>query len=196
MTLVKYQQSKMLWNAVGCAVLAVGGLWVAFFSEWIFKLRLLGGLLGLSLPFVSTALALRMRSGLAALKFDRTTLEIATFYRSTAHRWSDVRDISRETLTRSSAFGLIKQDLAHYLVIAVADEDGLQNTYRLQEELLDWPKDRFPALVEQLNAIWMGQSVIATGPMPVQNTAASVPATLNGVPMRANAPAGFGRRGL
>lgn len=181
----------MLGNAFGCAVLALVGLWAAFQPGWHFQLRLIGGLLGVTLPFVSIALGLRIKSGLAALRFDRNTLEIATFYRSTSRRWSDVRAISREKLTQSSAFGLVKQDLAHYLVIETATEDGSIETYRIQEDLLDWPKDRRTALAEQLIATWQTPSA-ARAPAP----ASAPPVTLNGVPVRAGGPVGFGRRGL
>lgn len=196
MTTVNYQSSKMLSNVIGCAALAIAGLWVGFFTDWHWKLRFLGGFLGLTLPFVSGALALRIRSGLAALEYDRNTLKIATFYRVTSHRWPEVRNISRETLTHSSGFGLFKRDVAHYLVVTVADESGMQNSYRLQEELLDWPKDSFPALVEQMTAAWMGQRTHAAdrSPTPVQTS--SGPAMLNSSPIRPSVNAGFGRRGL
>jgi hypothetical protein len=196
MTIVEYQSGKMLWNVVGCSLLAILGIWVAFLPDWPVKIRIVGGLLGVTLPFAAIALALRMKSGLAALKFDRHTLAIATFFRSASYRWDEVRDISRETLTQSGTFGLFKQDLAHYLVLTVSAGDGTLETYRIQEDLLDWPKDGFGALAERMVALWMGQSALAGGPSPVLSKPASAPPTLNGVPMRAGAPSGFGRRGL
>jgi len=186
----------MLWNVVGCAIIAVLGLWAAFMPGWPIQLRFIGGMLGVCLPFVSIALALRIRSGLAALKFDRHTLEIATFFRTASHRWSDVRSISRETLTQTSTFGFFKQELARYLVVTVSKGGGDLETYRIQEDLLDWPKDGLADLTARMVAFWEMPTAPAARARDVSRTATSIPPGINTVPGRINAPSGFGRRGL
>jgi hypothetical protein len=194
MTTIAYAQGKMLHNAIGCAVLAAAGGYLAGFTDWHWQLRLMGGLLALCLPFVSAALFLRLRSGADALVYDGQQIKISTFYRQAGHRWSDVRAIQRETLTQSSGFGLVKQDLAHYLVITVADGAALEE-YRIQEELLALPKSEMQALADDLQNHLL--AALRGHTSPAVSLRETPQAMISGVPLSpAPAVSSFGRKGL
>jgi hypothetical protein len=197
MTVIEYNQNKMAFNAIGCAALAIGGAVAALMPDWPMKLRFVGGFLAVCLPFVSLFLVLRIKSGSAALAFDSQGVSISTFYRTRHCRWSDVRDIKRETLTQSSGFGLVKQDIGHYIVITFADGVVLEEL-RVQEELLACPKQDVQGIVDAMAGQWMaalngarsGQRV-----MPVANPMMTEP-LINGAPLPRPSAPGFGRKGL
>jgi hypothetical protein len=196
-TVIEYNQNKMAFNAIGCAALAIGGAVAAMMPDWPMKLRFVGGFLAVCLPCVSLFLVLRIKSGSAALAFDAQGVSISTFYRTRRCRWSDVRDIQRETLTQSSGFGLVKQDVGHYIVITVADGSVLEEL-RVQEELLACPKQDVQGIVDAMAGLWMaalhgsraGHSAMAVA------TPASAEPLINGMPLARPSAPGFGRKGL
>jgi hypothetical protein len=197
-TTIAYSQKKMAFNAIGCGVLSVLGAVAAFMPDWHVKIRFLGGFLALTLPFITVALVLRIKSGAAALRYDRQGLAVSTFWHRSDHPWSDVRAITRETLTQSSSFDLVKQDLAHYIVVTVADGPTL-NEYKVQEELLDWPKGDMQAIVDDMSRHWEaalhGHRSPSTAPTEARGPAPQP--TINGIPLAAASPApSFGRKGL
>lgn len=188
MRIVQYKADKLVGQGIGCVFLATGAAWVAF-QPWIgWEWRLFGGFLALTLPFAAVALFMRWKSGNAALSFNSRELHISTFYRSVNVYWPQVRNIERETLTQTSGFGLIKQDLGHYIVITTADADGSYEVYRVQEELLDLPENDIAQLVQELGSCWVnaldsGQKMQADPVAP----------RLNGIPLEPARPA-FGRK--
>lgn len=193
MRVISYKRDSMISQALGCLLIAAGGVWLAFQADFNIKFRFFGGFLAVCLPFVSAALFIRWKGGAEALRFDARQLHISTLYRQTSVAWSDVRNIQREKLTQSSGFGLIKQDIAHYLVITTALDGGFERTFRVQEDLLDWPKDAREALAEELSAIWA--QALRSGrdaPMPPPAAPPAVP-LINGRPLVAARPA-FGRK--
>ncbi len=149
-----YKREKLIAQSVGCLVLAAGGLWAAVQPDFFSKFRFLGGFLTICLPFVSIALFRRWHQNRPALAFDRHHVSLSTLYRSINFSWQDVRDIKREKLVQSSGFGLIKQNLAHYIVVTVADGNDYEE-YRIQEDILDWPREKFDALLAELSEKWM-----------------------------------------
>lgn len=193
MRTISYKRDSMITQAIGCLFLAAGGAWLAMHPEFHVKFRFVGGFLAVCLPFVSAALFMRWRSGAEALRFDARQLHISTLYRQTSVAWSDVRNIQRETLTQSSGFGLIKQDVAHYLVITTAIDGGFERTFRVQEDLLDWPKDGMAALADELSGLWA--HALRSGREPLMPPPAAPPAVplINGRPLVGARPS-FGRK--
>lgn len=197
MTVIEYNQNKMAFNAIGCAVLAIGGAVAALMPDWPMKIRFLGGFLAVCLPFVALFLVRRIKSASAALAFDTQGVSIATFFRTRYCHWSEVRNIQRETLTQSSGFGLFKQDIGHYLVITVADGSTFEEL-RVQEELLAAPKGDMQGIVDAMAGLWMAAlhgSRDRNGAIPVADPIVPEP-MINGVPLQRPAVAGFGRKGL
>lgn len=193
MRTVSYKRDSMISQAIGCLLIAAGGAWLALQADFDFKFRFLGGFLAICLPFVSAALFVRWKRGAEALRFDARQLHISTLYRQTSVAWSEVRNIQREKLTQSSGFGLIKQDIAHYLVITTALDGGFERTFRVQEDLLDWPKDAMQALAEELSGQWA--QALRSGheaPLPPPAAPPAVP-LINGRPLVAARPS-FGRK--
>lgn len=188
MRVVKYRSDKLIGQALGCALFAIVGAWVASQPDMFMKLRILGGVVALSLPFVAMGLFLRWKRGNAALSFDARELHISTFYRSVSVRWPQVRNIERETLTQSSGFGLINRDVGHYIVITTADADSSYEVYRVQEELLDLAKVEIAQLVDELGSCWA--NALVTGQKMQME---SVAPRLNGLPIEPVRP-GFGRK--
>lgn len=182
---IEYKRGNLVFQAIGCAAIAAGGGWLALQDGFHWQLRLLGGFLALGLPFVSYALAQQVISGKSAIVETATGLQLSTLYGSREVRWQELTAIEREVLRQSSAFGLIKQDIAHYLVFSgYSPRDG-EFRVKIQEDLIDVPKAGLARLYEQLHAMWQDGG----SPRPV-------PATrLQGSPVVPRAT-GFGRRGL
>lgn len=149
MRTISYKRGTMFGQAVGCVVLALGGAWAAFsLHGWM---QFLGGFLAVTLPFVAIALTVRAMGDCVALRFDVHSVTIKTLFRTVEVDWKQVIDVRREKLRQSSMFGLIKQDIGHYLVI-VARDGMFERNYQLDEKLLDWPRDAMSALAEELVA--------------------------------------------
>jgi hypothetical protein len=185
MLTIEYKRSKLAFQAIGCFALAAGGGWLAF-EDWVhWQIRGLGGFLALCLPFVGYAVAYRAHSGQSAIVETATGLQLSTLYGSRDVRWQDLTAIERVVLRQSSAFGLIKQDIANYLMFSgYSPRDG-EFRVKIQEDLIDVPKAGLARLYEQLHAMWQDGG----SPRPV-------PATrLHGSPVATRAT-GFGRRGL
>jgi hypothetical protein len=192
---VFYKRDKLITQSIGCLVLAAGGLWLAIDPDFHAKFRFVGGFLALCLPFVSIALFHRWRQNHPALAYDQHSVSLSTLYRSASFAWQDVRDIQREKLTQSSGFGLIKQDIAHYLVITVADGSSLEE-YRIQEDILDWPRERFDALQSELVDKWM-MSAGQPKSQPTLMQAPSMQPSINGQPLVSRPGAvQFGRKSI
>ncbi|MCC6924667.1 hypothetical protein [Novosphingobium sp.] len=182
---VVYKRSNLVMPAIGCVLFAVGGGWVALQDEadWIY--RLIGAMFALALPFVGYAAAARAASGVSAIRETASGLQLSTLYASTHVHWDQIVGIRREVLQQKSAFGLIKQNLGHYLVFEAHLPGEGELKVKIQEDLIDMPKARHARLFDQLNAMWaQGGS-----PQPVAPTRISPPV---GAPRAA----GFGRRGL
>jgi len=197
MTVIEYNRDKMMFNAIGCAMVAVLGGLAALQPEWHMKIRILGGCLAISLPFVALFLFLRIKSGAPAIAFDGYGVAVSTFYRTRDCRWSDVRDIKRETLTQSSSFGLFKQEIGHYIVFTVA-EGALYEELRVQEELLACKKEDVQMIVDAMCASWTSAlhgSKTAIVQRSVHDGPATAP-TINGAPLQPRPASGFGRKGL
>jgi len=197
MTVIEYNRDKMTFNAIGCAMVAVLGGLAALQPDWHMKIRLVGGLLAISLPFVALFLFLRIKSGAPAIAFDGHGVAISTFYRTRECRWSDIRDIQRETLTQSSSFGLFKQEIGHYIVFTIAD-GALYEELRVQEELLACKKQDVQAIIDTMCASWTSAFHGSKTPiiqMPARDVMATAP-TINGAPLRPQSSSGFGRKGL
>lgn len=152
----------------------------------MWQLRLLGALLGLSLPFVAVALAIRAYNDVPAIQYDHRKLSVATLWASADLPWPTVRRIHRETLQQQSSFGLIKQDIGHYLVVTAVVGDNDERTYKINERLLDWPVEALSRLADDLvAAAHQGMdAAMAARQRPQQQTA------------RPTNSGGFGRRGI
>lgn len=197
MTVIEYNREKMAFNAIGCAMLAVLGVLAALQPDWHMKIRFVGGFLAITLPFVSLFLFLRIKSGAPAIAFDGDGVAISTFYRTRHCRWSDVRDIKRETLTQSSSFGLFKQEIGHYIVFTVAD-GAMYEELRVQEELLACKKQDVQGIVDAMCASWTsafhGTTTSYAQIQPLDGMAGAP--MINGAPLRPQSAPGFGRKGL
>jgi len=148
MQTVRYKRGTLIWQAIGCLVIAAGGLWMAVSFNG--QAKLLGILLALMLPFASIALMVRAFGDCVALQFDSSTLRVTTLLGGARLSWSQVRSLSREVVTQSQAFGLFKQDISFYLVITAVEDGGFERRFKVNERLLDWPRDGIPALVDDM----------------------------------------------
>lgn len=182
---IEYKRGNMAFQAVGCAALAAGGGWLALQADFHWQLRLFGGLLALGLPFIAYALVQRLISGQSAIVETATGLRLSTLYGSRDVRWQDLLAIEREVLTQSSAFGLIKQEIAHYLVFSGYTPGDGDFRVKIQEDLIDVPKAARADLYQQLHLMWRNGG----SPRPI-------PATRPDQAVAAARTVGFGRRGL
>jgi hypothetical protein len=183
--IVRYKRTDMITQAIGSVGLAIGGAWL-FTQVDSIQLRILFGVLAVTLPFVAVALGIRAAGDLVALNFDERGLTVCTLWKKTETRWANVKSVHRETLRQSSAFGLFKQTIGWYLVIVTHEGDGFEQRLKLNEKLLDVPQDSIDALIGQIGAAWEGRHARQSTPVAAPAVAAGQPA------MRPS----FGRRGL
>lgn len=181
MTIIRYKRSDMVFQSIGCFFLAGLGAYMAL-QDIMWQLRLLGGFLAAALPVVSIALAMRAYNNVAAIQYDHKALTLATLWTSVELPWSAIRSIHRETLQQQSAFGLIKQNIGHYLVVTAHIGDNDERTFKLNEQLLDRPAAQMPQLAADLIAA-------ANGALQEQRQTTRRPAPNAGM------AGGFGRRG-
>ena len=182
---IAYKRGNLVFQAVGCFALAAGGGWLAF-QDWAhWQLRLLGSLFAVGLPFVSYALAHRVISGQSAITEINGGLRLSTLYESTDLCWQDLQSIEREVLTQASALGLIKQDIAHYLVFSSYSQRDGEFRIKIQEDLIDIPKSGRDRLYRQLLELWKNDG----SPPPVAASQIASPALARRAPT-------FGRRGI
>jgi hypothetical protein len=185
MITIQYKRADMVFQAIGCLFLAGLGAYMAM-QDTMWQLRLLGGLLAISLPVVSIALAMRAYNNAAAIQYDRKHLTLATLWTSVDLPWSAIRSIHRETLQQQSAFGLIKQNIGYYLVVTAHIDDNNERTFKINERLLDWPVAQMPQLASDLIAA-------ANGALQEQRQPTHRPAPAGANP---GGVGGFGRRGV
>jgi hypothetical protein len=150
MQTVFYKREKLIKQAIGCALLAAAGFWCASQPTFHWQIRLMGGLLAFSLPSVSILLLSRWHKNVPAIHFDDDRLHLSSLYRSASFSWSEIRHVDREKLTQAAAFGLIKQTIASYLVVTVADGSNFEKKFKIQEDLLEWPRDGLDALADEI----------------------------------------------
>ena len=151
---IGYRRENLIFQAVGCLALAAGGVWFARLDTGYFQLTLLGWLMAAAMPVVAIALVRRGFDGSLALREVRDGLEIRTLYAAQDFAWKDLQSVHRETLQQSSAFGLIKQTIAGYLVFTGRNRSGEGVTIKLHEDLLDWPKKTLSKLQDEVVERW------------------------------------------
>ena len=151
---VGYRRENLIFQAIGCLALAAGGVWFARLDTGYFQLTLLGWLMAAAMPVVAIALVRRGFVGSLALREVRDGLEIRTLYAAQDFAWSGLQSVHRETLQQSSAFGLIKQTIAGYLVFTGRNRSGEEVTIKLHEDLLDWPKKSLSELQDEVVDRW------------------------------------------
>jgi hypothetical protein len=184
--IVRYKRADMIAQAIGCTVLAIGSAW-AFAQVDIVKLRILFGVIAVTLPVVAIALGIRGMGDLVALDFDERGVTVCTLWKKSSVGWANVKSIQREEVRQSSGYGLFKRTIGWYLVIVTDEGDGFEQRLKLNEKLLDWPKDSIDSLVAQLAEAQQGGFARRASASPVATSvAAGQPA------MRQS----FGRRGL
>ena len=182
---IAYKRANLVFQAIGCFALAVGGGWLAS-QDWThWQLRLLGGLFAVGLPVVSYAVAHRVISGQSAIAEINGGLRLSTLYESADLRWEDLQTIEREVLTQTSALGLIKQDIAHYLVFSGYSPRNGEFRIKIQEDLIDVPKSGHDRLYRKLLELWENGG----SPPPVAASRIASPASARRAPT-------FGRRGI
>ncbi len=151
---VGYRRENLIFQATGCLALAAGGVWFARLDTGYFQLTLLGWLMAAAMPVVAIALVRRGFDRSLALREVRDGLEIRTLYAAQDIAWSGLQTVHRETLQQSSAFGLIKQTIAGYLVFTGRNRSGEEVTIKLHEDLLDWPKKSIRQLQTEIVERW------------------------------------------
>lgn len=183
---IAYKREQMALQAVGCLLMAFGGAWLAFQESFHWQIRGLGGFLAICLPFVALVTANKVMSGQSAIREINGGLSLTSLYGSLEFRWEQLRSIDREVLSQESAFGLIKQNLAHYIVFVVMDPRFGEKRFKIHEDLIAVPKREMPQLYERLHQMWAsgGSTMIA----PSRVVAPVTPAP--------RAMVGFGRKGL
>lgn len=183
---IGYKRHNMVMQSVGCLFLAAGGAWLGFQEDFHWKFRVFGAFLALCLPFVSFVTMRKALSGQSAIAEIPGGLRLASLYGSLEFRWPQLRSIEREVLTQRTAFGLIKQNIAHYLVFVVMDPAYGEKRFKIHEDLIDVPKAELDQLYDRLCEVWE-----AGGSRTVP--ASRQPAIPAGIAPRA---VGFGRKGL
>ena len=161
MQTIHYKRGDMLVQSIGCMVLAAVGLWLGLSFHG--RLMVLGWVLAACLPVLSIGLFVRALGDGVALRFDQQNLHVATLWSGTDLRWADVRKLQRQTIQQSSAFGLFKRDIAFYIVVTAVDDSGFERSFRVNERLIDWPRDAMDSLLNDLQRVWSGQLSHATG---------------------------------
>jgi hypothetical protein len=161
---VSYKRDRLISQAVGCLFLALGGAWLGLQNGFGFTWRALGWLLAIGLPFVSLALARKAIDGQPAIRETARGLELSSLYGSRSVPWKNLTSIEREVLQQSSTFGLIKQDVAHYLVFAGYETGSGEFRFKIQEDLIDWPKAELVKLFEVLTTTWQSKLEIDDQP--------------------------------
>ncbi len=151
---VGYRRENLIFQGIGCLALAAGGVWFARLDTGYFQLTLLGWLMAAAMPIVAFALVRRGFDGSLALREVQGGLELRTLYAAQDFAWSGLDSVHRETLQQSSAFGLIKQTIAGYLVFTGRNRSGEQVTIKLHEDLLDWPKQSLGQLQDKVVERW------------------------------------------
>lgn len=164
MIVVSYKRDRLVSQAIGIVFLAIGAGWLALQDGFGLSWRLFGGLLAISLPFVSLALARRAIDGVQAIRETAVGIELSSLYGSRSVAWKNLIAIEREVLQQSSGFGLIKQDVAHYIVFVGYEIGEGEFRFKIQEDLLDWPEAGLNRLFELLTAAWQDK-VAATKPL-------------------------------
>ncbi len=152
---ISYKRDKLILNALLFLILAAVGVWMAmtFHRAWMVA----GYFFALIGPIGAFALIVRAMGDCVALRFDSRSLEIHTLWSNSTVLWSDVQDIQRVTTTQTSGFGLVKQDIAHNLVIVASNGRSGQRKYEVDENLLAIPRDTIPGLIEDMAQAWLGK---------------------------------------
>jgi hypothetical protein len=145
---IHYKKGSMSMQAIGCAGLAAGCAWAAINID-IFQIRLFCGLMAVSLPFLAVALFRRAMGPGLAFSFDSSSLIVTSLFRHAVIPWGNIQSITRETLQQSTAFGLVKQDVAKEIAISFY-ENGDIRKFKVNEALLDVPKDSIDAMLEDM----------------------------------------------
>jgi hypothetical protein len=154
MIAVSYKRDRLVFQAIGIVMLALGALWLGLQDNFAITWRLLGWFLAVTLPFVSVALARKAIDGQLAIREVSQGLELSSLYGSRTVPWANLTAIERHVLQQSSAFGLIKQDVAHYIVFVGYEVGEGEFSIRIQEDLIDWPKGQLPELFDRLATRW------------------------------------------
>ena len=182
---IAYKRTNLVFQAIGCFALAVGGGWLAG-QDWAhWQIRLLGGLFAVGLPLVSCAVAHRIISGQSAIAEINGGLRLSTLYESADLRWEELQSIERGVLTQTSALGLIKQDVARYLIFSGYSPRNGEFRIKIQEDLIDVPKSAHDRLYRQLLELW------ENGGSPTPVAASRIGSTTS-----AQRASTFGRRGI
>lgn len=149
MTIVRYKRADLILQAIGCLVIAGGSAWGFTLADSV-KLQILLGIVAVSLPIAAMALGIRATGDLTALSFDDRNVTACSLWQRVTVPWAGVKSIHRETLQRSSMFGLFKQTLGWYLVVVTHDGDGFEKRIKLNEKLLDRPQDSLHLLLREI----------------------------------------------
>ncbi len=157
MIAVSYKRDRLIAQSVGILLLSLGGLWLGLQDNFGLSWRLLGWLLAVALPFVSVALARKAIDGQLAIREIANGLELASLYGSRTIPWKNLTAIHREVLQQSSGLGLIKQDVAHYIVFTGYEVGPGEFSIKIQEDLIDWPKHQLGNLFELLTSTWQAR---------------------------------------
>jgi hypothetical protein len=158
MIAVSYKRDRLVLQAIGIVMLALGALWLGLQSNFAITWRLLGWFLAVTLPFASVALVRKAIDGQLAIREVAQGLELSSLYGSRTVPWANLTAIERHVLQQSSAFGLIKQDLAHYIVFVGYEVGEGEFRIKIQEDLIDWPRAELEILLDQLAATWHARS--------------------------------------
>ena len=134
---VGYRRENLIGQSIGCLALAASGVWLARLETGYFQLPLLGWLIAAAMPEVAIALVRRGFDGSLALREVYGGLEIRILYAAQDFASSGLQSVYHETLQQSSAFGLIKQTNAGYLVFTGRNRRGEKSPGKLQDEVAD-----------------------------------------------------------
>lgn len=145
---IHYSKSSMFNQAFGCVFITAGCIWALMhFQNW--HVRLVCGLLAVSLPVLSIALFRRLLGSSVAFAYDSKNLLVTSLFSAALIPWQNVQSISRETMQRSSMFGLVKQDIAKEIAITFND-NGRIRKLKVNESLLDASGDEIIGLVANM----------------------------------------------
>ena len=150
---VSYKRKKLYQGLIGMPILTAGLVYGAMmFGGMLLTIFAAAFIVGC--PILVYVQWKALQGDGFALQYDSKGVHIASLYKSTYAPWSDVRRIHCETLQQSSGFGLIKQDLAHYLVFTIGDQNGGLDELKVQTDLLDIPRGSDEILLGDLSRYW------------------------------------------